>query len=256
MKFKVGIYQHKVKEESVLKKIDKLENVLKKNSTCDLIIVPELYLSGYGNEKVINKLKEKRVGESSKLIANLCKKYSTAILYGYPEKYQNKLFNAAQFINHKGEVLANHRKSMLPLSSKENLVFDRGSKQTMITYKGLKIGIVICYELEFPELVRKLATKGTQLILAPTAQSIHWPAASRYIARSRAFENGVYVAYANFIGKLYGIDFLGESKIIGPDGLDLTNAKKKETVITSIIDTVAITQVRKKMPYLKDIQNR
>ena len=256
MKLKIGIYQYKIKNESLSSKINKLEKVLKKNSNCDLIIVPELYLSGYGNEKAINKLKEKRVGESSKLIANLCHKYSTAILYGYPEQYQNKLFNAAQFITHKGEVLANHRKSMLPLSSKENLVFDRGSKQTLITYKGIKIGIVICYELEFPELVRKLALKGAQLILAPTAQSIHWPAASRYIARSRAFENGVYVAYANFMGKLHGIDFLGESKIIGPDGLDLTNAKKKETVITSIIDTSAITQVRKKMPYLKDIQNR
>ena len=255
MKLKIGIYQYKIKNESLSSKINKLEKVLKKNSTCDLIIVPELYLSGYGNERAINKLKEKRVGHSSKLIANLCQKYSTAILFGYPEQYQNKLFNSAQFINHKGEVLANHRKSMLPLSSKENLVFDRGSKQTLITYKGLKIGIVICYELEFPELVRKLALKGAQLILAPTAQSIHWPAASRYIARSRAFENGVYVAYANFMGKLHGIDFLGESKIIGPDGLDLSNAKKKETVITSIIDTSAITQVRKKMPYLKDIQN-
>ena len=256
MKFKIGIYQHKVKDEPVLKKIDKLENVLKKNPSCDLIIVPELYLSGYGNEKVIKKLQEKRGGQSSKLIANLCKKYATAILYGYPEHYQNKLFNAAQFINNQGEVLVNHRKSMLPLSSKENLIFDKGSKQTLITYKGLKIGIVICYELEFPELVRKLALKGAQLILAPTAQSIHWPAASRYIARSRAFENGVYVAYANFTGKLNSIEFLGESKVIGPDGLDLTNAKKKETVITSIIDTAAITQVRKKMPYLKDIQNR
>ena len=254
MKIKIGIYQHKVKDEPVQKKIDKLENVLKKNSSCDLIIVPELYLSGYGNEKVIKKLQEKRGGQSSKLIANLCKKYATAILYGYPEQYQNKLFNAVQFINHQGEVLANHRKSMLPLSSKENLIFDKGSKQTLITYKGLKIGIVICYELEFPELVRKLALKGAQLILAPTAQSIHWPAASRYIARSRAFENGVYVSYANFIGKQHGVEFLGESKIIGPDGLDLTNAKKKETVITSIIDTTAITQVRKKMPYLKDIQ--
>jgi len=254
MKFKIGIYQHKVKDEPVLKKIDKLENVLKKNPSCDLIIVPELYLSGYGNEKVIKKLQEKRGGQSSKLIANLCKKYATAILYGYPEHYQNKLFNAAQFINNQGEVLVNHRKSMLPLSSKENLIFDKGSKQTLITYKGLKIGIVICYELEFPELVRKLALKGAQLILAPTAQSIHWPAASRYIARSRAFENGVYVAYANFIGKLNDIDFLGESKIIGPDGLDLTNAKKKETVITAIINTTAIAKVRKKMPYLKDIQ--
>lgn len=256
MKLKIGIYQYKIKNDSLSAKIYKLEKVLKKNSTCDLMIVPELYLSGYGNEKVIQNLKETKSGQSSKLIAHLCQKYSTAILYGYPEQYQNKLFNAAQFINHKGEVLANHHKSMLPLSSKENLVFDKGSKQTLITYKGLKIGIVICYELEFPEIVRKLAMKGAQLILAPTAQSIHWPAASRYIARSRAFENGVYVAYANFIGKLHGIDFLGESKIIGPDGLDLTNANKKETVITSIIDTSAITQVRKKMPYLKDIQNR
>ena len=72
------------------------EKVLKKNSTCDLMIVPELYLSGYGNEKVIKNLKETKSGQSSKLIANLCKKYSTAILYGYPEQYQNKLFNAAQ----------------------------------------------------------------------------------------------------------------------------------------------------------------
>ena len=254
MKIRIGIYQHKVKDEPVLKKFDKLENVLKRNSSCDLMIVPELYLSGYGNEKVIKELQEKRRGQSSKLIANLCKKYATAILYGYPEHYQNKLFNAAQFINNQGEVLVNHRKSMLPLSSKENLIFDKGSKQTLITYKGLKIGIVICYELEFPELVRKLALKGAQLILAPTAQSIHWPAASRYIARSRAFENGVYIAYANFTGKLNDIEFLGESKLIGPDGLDLTNAKKKETVITGIIDTLAITQVRKKMPYLKDIK--
>ena len=251
---KIGIYQYKIKNDSISTKINKLEKVLKKNSTCDLIIVPELYLSGYGNVEVIKKLKETKSGQSSKLIANLCKKYSIAILYGYPEQYQNKLFNAAQFINHKGEVLANHRKSMLPLSSKENLVFDRGSKQSLITYKGIKIGIVICYELEFPELVRKLSLKGAQLILAPTAQSIHWPAASRYIARSRAFENGVYVAYANFIGKLHGIDFLGESKIIGPDGLDLKNAKKKERVITGLIDTKAITKVRKKMPYLKDIK--
>ncbi len=254
MRIKVGIYQYKIKNDSLSTKINKLEKVIKKNSSCDVLIVPELYLSGYGNEKAINKLKEKRGGQSSKLIANLCKKYSTAILYGYPEQYQNKLFNAAQFITHEGEVLANHRKSMLPLSSKENLVFNKGSKQTFIEYKGIKIGIVICYELEFPELVRKLALKGAQLILAPTAQSIHWPAASRYIARSRAFENGVYVAYANFTGKLNGIKFLGESKIIGPDGLDLKNAKKKEKVITSIIDTKAITKVRKKMPYLKDIK--
>ena len=256
MKLNIGVYQYKIKDESISKKINKLETVLKKNSNLDLIVVPELFLSGYGNDKIIKKLKETKSGPSSKIIANICKTYSTSILYGYPEKYKNKLFNSAQFINHKGEMLANHRKSMLPLTSKENVLFDKGKKETLLKYKGLKIGMVICYELEFPELIRKLALKGAQIILAPTAQSIYWPAASRYIARSRAFENSVYVVYTNFTGKMNGIQFLGESKIIGPDGLDICNAKHQEKLITGVIDTKNIMKVRKKMPYLKDIQNR
>ena len=51
MKIKIGIYQYKIKNESLSTKINKLEKVIKKNSSCDLLIVPELYLSGYGNEK-------------------------------------------------------------------------------------------------------------------------------------------------------------------------------------------------------------
>jgi len=54
---------------------------------------------------------------------------------------------------------------------------------------------------------------------------------------------------------LNGIQFLGESIIIGPDGLDICNAKHQEKIITCIIDTKNIMKVRKKMPYLKDIQN-
>jgi len=90
------------------------------------------------------------------------------------------------------------------------------------------------------------------LIIAPTGQSSHWPAAALYNCRTRAFENGIYVVYANSTGNLHGINFMGESKIIGPDGLDIVNAETTEKVITGEINTAEILSVRNKLPYLND----
>ena len=117
---------------------------------------------------------------------------------------------------------------------------------------GIKSAIVICYELEFPEIIRKLALQGVELIIAPTGQSSNWPAAALYNCRTRAFENGIYVIYAKSTGNLNGINFMGESKIIGPDGLDIVNAGTTEKVITGEINTDEISSVRNKLPYLDD----
>jgi predicted amidohydrolase len=91
-----------------------------------------------------------------------------------------------------------------------------------------------------------------ELIIAPTGQSSLWPAAALFNCRTRAFENGIFVAYANSTGDLNGISFMGESKIIGPDGLDLANAGIGEKMITVEIDTNQISLVREKLPYLND----
>jgi len=173
-------------------------------------------------------------------------------LYGYPEIKKESLFNSAQLFNSKGQSLINHRKKLLPPTAKESTIFNRGNNDSIINFKGVKTAIVICYELEFPELIRRTALEGVKLILAPTAQSSHWPAAARHISRSRAFENGIFVVYANFVGKLNDIDFMGESKIIGPDGLDIVNSGNLEEVIVGEIDTSKIQLVRKKLPYLND----
>jgi predicted amidohydrolase len=60
------------------------------------------------------------------------------------------------------------------------------------------------------------------------------------------------VAYANSTGNLNGINFMGESKVIGPDGLDIINAKKGEKTIIGKIDTKKISLVQDKLPYLED----
>jgi predicted amidohydrolase len=165
---------------------------------------------------------------------------------------KNSLFNSAQYFDSKGTSLANHRKKMLPPTANESKIFKPGSKSSIIMVNGIKSAIVICYELEFPEIIRKLALQGIELIIAPTGQSSNWPAAALYNCRTRSFENGIYVIYANSTGNLHGINFMGESKIIGPDGLDIVNAGTTEKVIVGEINTDQISLVRKKLPYLDD----
>ena len=252
MKINIGVFQYKMRDETPSKRIERLETELQKNDTLDLIVCPELFLSGYGSFEKIKEYCEASTGEHSKQISVLAKKYSTAIVYGYPEIDNNNLFNSAQYFDNQGLSVANHRKKMLPPTADESKIFNPGSKNSIITINGIKAAIVICYELEFPELIRELALDGVELIIAPTGQSSHWPAAARYICRSRAFENGIFVIYADSTGMLNGISFMGESKIIGPDGLDINNANEDEKVIAGEIDTNEISLVRNKLPYLDD----
>jgi len=252
MKISAGVFQYRMRDESPSKRIERLEAQLQKNDALDLIVCPELFLSGYGSFDKIKEYCESRTGECASQISLLAKKYSTAIVYGYPEIDNDNLFNSAQYFDNQGLSLANHRKKMLPPTADESKIFKPGSKSSIFTIHGIKAAIVICYELEFPEIIRKLALQGIELIIAPTGQSSHWPAAALYNCRTRAFENGIYVIYANFTGNLSGINFMGESKIIGPDGLDVMNAGTTEKVIVGEINTDEISSMRNKLSYLDD----
>ena len=252
MKISAGIFQYEMRDETPLRRVQRLEEALQKTDGLDLIVCPELFLSGYGSFEKIKEFCEQSDGEYANKISALAKKYSTAILYGYPEMAKNSLFNSAQYFDSKGTALANHRKKMLPPTANESKIFKSGNKSSIIMVNGIKSAIVICYELEFPELIRKLALQGVELIIAPTGQSSNWPAAAQYNCRTRAFENGIFVIYANSTGTLNGISFMGESKIIGPDGLDINNANEDEKVIVGEINTDQISLIRKKLPYLDD----
>ena len=231
MKLSLGIFQSEMRDETPIEKISRLETHLSRTDNLDLVVCPELFISGYGSHEKINEYSENHDGEYAKKISNLAKKSSTAIIYGYPEIDNNQLFNSAQLFSNDGLSIANHRKKLLPPTADESKIFTPGVESSIFSIKGIKSAIVICYELEFPELIRKLALEGVELIIAPTGQSSHWPAAALHNCRTRAFENGIFVAYANSTGQLNGINFMGESKIIGPDGIDIANANIGEKLI-------------------------
>ena len=252
MKINIGIFQYEIQDESPLEKIDRLAALLNEKPQLDLVVCPELFISGYGSYEKIRQYSENRDGKFGKKIASLAKKTSTAIVYGYPEIQGDSLFNSAQLSDSKGISIANHRKKMLPPTADESIIFTPGKESSILSINGIKIAIVICYELEFPELIRELALQDVQLIIAPTGQSSNWPAAALHNCRTRAFENGIFVAYANSTGRLNDINFMGESKIIGPDGIDLVNAEQGEKLICAEINTDDILLVREKLPYLDD----
>jgi len=252
MKLNLGIFQYEMQDESPDAKINRLAIHLSESTQLDLVICPELFISGYGSHEKINEYSEIHDGEYASKISSLAKKSNTAIIYGYPEIDSNHLFNSAQFFNNEGLSIANHRKKLLPLTADESKIFTPGKESSIFSINGIKSAIVICYELEFPEIIRELSLQGVELIIAPTGQSSHWPAAALYNCRTRAFENGIFVAYANSTGNLNGINFMGESKIIGPDGLDIANAGLDEKLITAEIDTKKIISVRENLPYLND----
>ena len=157
MKINAGIFQYKMRDETPLRRVQRLEEKLQQTDGLDLIVCPELFLSGYGSFEKIKEFCEESDGEFANKISALAKKYSTAILYTYPEKHNDNLFNSAQYFDSKGLSLANHRKKMLPPTADESKIFKPGSKSSVIMVNGIKSAIVICYELEFPEIIRKLA---------------------------------------------------------------------------------------------------
>jgi 5-aminopentanamidase len=117
---------------------------------------------------------------------------------------------------------------------------------------GYNIGILICYDVEFPEAVRALALAGAELIAVPTALIRPFDIVARTLVPARAFENQVYVAYAGMCGSEAGLGYCGLSCIVGPDGQDLARAGTGPALIFTDIDPAAISRGRQSNPYLSD----
>ena len=115
--------------------------------------------------------------------------------YGYPERSGGRPYNSAVVVGRDGKVIANHRKRRLP-NAYEKQWFQTGSGMTFFMLDGWKVALVICYEVEFPETVRAAALQGAQLVIVSTALSNAWPVVARAVFPARAFENGVFLSYA------------------------------------------------------------
>ena len=185
----------------------------------ELLIFPELFLSGYhvpGEE--MKKLAEERDGPSFRELSRTARESNIAVLYGYPEVDRSSgapvYYNSAQLIDRDGTSLVNYHKTHLWIDQNgyEKVFRPGNSLSKIVECCGVKIGILICFDMEFPECARSLALDGAELVVIPAAISRHLPAdlpdkISTVVIPARASENTVHVVMVNHGGS----DFPGKS---------------------------------------------
>jgi len=216
-----------------------------------LAIFPEMFLTGYNIGDAVFKLAEPVDGPSAGKAADIARTAGVALLYGYPERDGDTVYNSALLVGRDGAPLANYRKTHL-YGSEEKRLFAPGDSLMLAELDGLKIGFLICYDVEFPEAVRALALAGAELIAVPTALIRPFDIVARTLVPARAFENQVYVAYAGMCGSEAGLGYCGLSCIVGPDGQDLARAGTGPDLLLADIDLSAISRSRKENPYFID----
>lgn len=250
----VGVYQPEARVQSPEERLIRLETIFDEPAAreCDLIVCPELFLSGYFVDGRILEWAEASDGPFSRGVCEIARSRQCAIVYGYPERTTEGVFNSALCTGPDGCVVANHRKNLLPHDYEEKY-FRTGREPTIFQVKGWKIGLLICYETEFPESVRYYAQSGCDLVVAPTALTVEWSVVSQRVVPSRAFENTFFLVYANHAGEENGYRYLGESVVVSPFGKDLARAGNTETVISARLRHAEISEARARLHFLEDV---
>ena len=221
-----------------------------------LLMTPELALQGYGAGDDLRALACPADGEMIEELNRISRKNNIALLVGFAEVAENAIYNSAAFVDGRNRPTI-YRKSHL-YGHFERALFRAGEPiACIVSCGGLKIGILICYDVEFPENVRRLAQSGAQLVAVPTAlpKTGHPELIARKMIPVRAFENQIFVAYVNYCGADKLFSYAGLSAIAAPDGRLLAEADAhSETLIFADIAPEAFAESAAANPYLRDLR--
>jgi predicted amidohydrolase len=224
-----------------------LQRVAAKGAT--LVVLPEMWSSGF-DYKNLNELAQRTAGIRYELL-ELSRKLNLVIVGSMPEPNGDKVFNTV-FVVDNGELAGVYRKIHLFSLLGEDRAFSGGNSWLLAETSIGRIGVIICYDLRFPELSRRLAVEGAQIICLPAQwpkpRQEHW----RTLLRARAIENQLFVVACNACGMVGKLDFFGMSMIIDPKGEVLAEAGDNEEDILAGLDMQAMIDWRKQIPCFND----
>ncbi|WP_217141071.1 carbon-nitrogen hydrolase family protein [Streptomyces sp. AC627_RSS907] len=217
-----------------------------------LLVTSELFLTGYAIGDDVAVLAEPADGDSADAVAEIAGRHGLAVAYGYPERAGETVHNSVQLISADGTRLANYRKTHL-FGCFERDHFAPGDQPVVqAELDGVTVGLMICYDVEFPENVRAHALAGTDLLLVPTAQMHPFQFVAESVVPVRAFENQMYVAYVNRVGQEGEFEFVGLSTLAAPDGTARARAGRGEELVVADADPAFLAASREANPYLTD----
>lgn len=226
----------------------------------DMLVAPELALTGYGRGDALKDLAQPRNGPWIEQLQAMATEFGINLVVGFPERDGDTCYISAAVIDHVNcENPHFYRKGQLYGDYEKALFCSGGPSTVLVDMLGLKLGFLICYDIEFPEHMRRLAVAGADAVIVPTALPKSASAAfvANHVVRVRAFENQVFVVYADHSDADEAFEYQGLSSISAPDGESLATATLHgDALIYARLDPTDYVQTRLKNPYLEDLLTR
>lgn len=244
------------KAVNVTKTIETIEKASSKGA--NIVCFPELFISGYNLEKMkdgLDELSDTLSGDTLTQIRAAAKDNEIYVIIGLILKKDNSegLKNTAILIDNKGEIMGKYSKNHM--FGEEGDFFQRDNLYPVFDTEFGRIGIAICYDINFPETVRTLTISGADIIFVPAAWRVQDDTKWETLTNSRALENTVFLAAVNQYVEYDNLLLFGHSKIVNPVGETLIESTQKgDELLIQEIDLGDLEQMRKENPYLKDRQ--
>ncbi|CAB3389469.1 carbon-nitrogen hydrolase family protein [Kyrpidia spormannii] len=207
-------------------------------------VFPELCVPGYeATPQEMGELAEPRDGPSFRRVASMARRASAYVVYGYAERSEDgRIYNALQCVGPEGSSLGNYRK--IHLAGAEGEVFTPGDGSVVFDTPMGRVGLMICWDLAFPELARTLALAGAEMIWAGSAWEKPYGGPFQRFAAARALDNTLFLAVSNQVGQPRTLDFCGDSAVYDPTGVSVTGLGEKPGLVAAWIDLADVDRHR------------
>ncbi|MGN6721631.1 MAG: carbon-nitrogen hydrolase family protein [Marmoricola sp.] len=251
---RVAVYQGPEGSNSVEENLAALESAVAKAAAqgAQLLITPEMSASGYNVDDGYASSAESTDGPIEHRLAEAARQHGIALIYGYPEREGDALYNTAAVLGADGTEIARYRKTHLFGDFETKHFTPADDLVVQFDLNGIRCGVVVCYDVEFPEVVRAHAGAGTQLLLVPTALMLPFDFVADSVVPVRAWENELCLVYADRCGTEGDLTYVGRSCVIGSDGTELARAGRGEELLIADIDEDTLVAGKKLNTYLRD----
>ncbi len=238
--------------------IKKMEKYIKKIKA-DIYVFGELSLTGYSIKDEIRETAEDINGKSIKQIKKIAEKNKCYIVFGMPlknSKVEGLINNAAIFVHPNGKLDIYNKWFLITFGPfEEKIYFDEGENYHICDTKFGKIGLIVCYDLFFPELCRLYSMQGADIIICISASPSTTRKYFETLLPARAIENTVFMVFVNLVGTQEDLVFWGGSQVYDPLAKLVVKAPYfKESITTCEIDLKDIKIARANRPVLRDIR--
>lgn len=228
-----------------------LEAIGKRRAGTDLMVFPEATLTGFPTRENVRDVAETLAGPSLTAVRDAARNANMAVAVGLAEREGDRFYNTTVLIDERGEIALRYRKTHLWATDVG--VFTPGDSFEVCEFKGMTVGLLICYDIEFPETARALGMLGAEMLVVTNGNMDPFGPVHRRAIVARSMENQMFAALVNRTGD--GDDnltFPGESALISPFGDVLAELKNEDAVLPVSVDRALLAQSREHYSYLHD----